>query len=147
GRDQGIYAVVGDRILHGGPPYLGTWAFKPPGIFFVYAASQLLFGRAPSAIRYLEAASFILVCVAFVVLSTRHIADERAGIFAGALALLVHTQLEFWNAAQPESFAAGVRAWALVCATYEPSANVASGTARRLLAWAASGALFSAAAV
>ena len=40
GRDQGIYAVVGDGVLHGKMPYRDLWDFKPPGIFLVYALAQ-----------------------------------------------------------------------------------------------------------
>ena len=45
GRDQGIYALVGEGILRGEPPYKALWDFKPPGIFFVYSLSQGLFGK------------------------------------------------------------------------------------------------------
>lgn len=38
GRDQGIYALVGEGLLHGQLPYRDLWDFKPPGIFFVYAS-------------------------------------------------------------------------------------------------------------
>ena len=40
GRDQGIYAVVGEAILSGGAPYSDAWDFKPPFIFFAYAAAK-----------------------------------------------------------------------------------------------------------
>src|SRR5262245_10616013 len=54
GRDQGIYALVGDGILHGKTPYKDLWDFKPPGIFFVYALAQALFGKNMMAPRLLE---------------------------------------------------------------------------------------------
>jgi hypothetical protein len=59
GRDQGIYAVVGDGVLHGKMPYKDLWDFKPPGIFLVYALAQGLFGRAMVSIRVLEVAGLI----------------------------------------------------------------------------------------
>src|SRR3954470_21255697 len=56
GRDQTIYALVGDGVLHGKMPYRDLWDFKPPGIFLVYALAQGLFGRGMVAIRLLEVA-------------------------------------------------------------------------------------------
>src|SRR3954452_5429763 len=38
GPDQGLYAYVGDRILHGELAYRDAWDQKPPGIHYVYAA-------------------------------------------------------------------------------------------------------------
>jgi hypothetical protein len=38
GPDQGLYAYVGERILHGELAYRDAWDQKPPGIHYVYAA-------------------------------------------------------------------------------------------------------------
>ena len=38
GPDQGLYAYVGERILHGDLAYRDAWDQKPPGIHYVYAA-------------------------------------------------------------------------------------------------------------
>src|SRR5690349_4238038 len=64
GRDQGIYAVVADGLLHGKLPYRDLWDFKPPGIFFVYALAQALFGKSMLAPRLLEVLGLIglVVC-------------------------------------------------------------------------------------
>jgi hypothetical protein len=59
GRDQSIYAVVGDGILHGKMPYRDVWDFKPPGIFLVYALAQGLFGRGMVSVRILEVAGML----------------------------------------------------------------------------------------
>jgi hypothetical protein len=37
GPDQGLYAYVGERILHGELAYRDAWDQKPPGIHYVYA--------------------------------------------------------------------------------------------------------------
>jgi hypothetical protein len=42
GADQGLYAYVGERILHGELPYLHAWDQKPPAIHFTYAAMRAL---------------------------------------------------------------------------------------------------------
>lgn len=40
GGDQGLYAYVGQRILHGEMPYRDAWDQKPPAIHYAYAAMQ-----------------------------------------------------------------------------------------------------------
>src|SRR5438874_8116271 len=45
GPDQGIYAYVGERILHGELAYRDAWDQKPPGIHYVYAGLRALSSR------------------------------------------------------------------------------------------------------
>lgn len=40
GADQGLYAYAGERILHGGTPYLDAWDQKPPAIHLAYSAMR-----------------------------------------------------------------------------------------------------------
>src|SRR5688572_5222181 len=54
GRDQGIYATVGEGMMRGQVPYRDLWDFKPPGIFLVYGVAQTLFGKSMLAPRLLE---------------------------------------------------------------------------------------------
>ena len=118
GRDQGIYAVVGDVVLSGGAPYRDAWDFKPPFIYFIYAGARGLFGPGMIAIRLLEAIGLVSLVIAFVVLSRRFVGNSRAGLVGATLAVFLHVKLEFWHTAQPESFGGIIVAWALVCATY-----------------------------
>lgn len=71
GRDQGIYAVVSDTILGGGAPYRDAWDFKPPLVFFVYAAARGLLGTGMESIRIAEAMGLASLVVAFAILSRR----------------------------------------------------------------------------
>src|SRR3972149_531182 len=41
-RDQGVYAYVGGRLLHGQIPYRDMWDHKGPLIYFIYAAGFLI---------------------------------------------------------------------------------------------------------
>jgi hypothetical protein len=104
GRDQGIYAVVARTILDGGMPYRDAWDFKPPGIFLIYALSRALFGSGQWAIRLLEVLGLGAMVLGMVHLARRWWGQPSAGLLAGGLAVLVHTQLDFWHTAQPESF-------------------------------------------
>jgi 4-amino-4-deoxy-L-arabinose transferase-like glycosyltransferase len=104
GRDQGIYAVVARVMLEGGMPYRDAWDFKPPGIFLIYAAARSLFGSAQWGIRVLEIAGLAGVSWLMTRLTARWWGEPAIGLLAGALAGLVHAQLDFWHSAQPESF-------------------------------------------
>ena len=147
GRDQGIYAVVGDAITRGGAPYKDAWDFKPPMIFFVYAFSRAALGAEMVAIRIVEVLSFASLVAAFAVYSRRHIGDWRPGLVGGTLAVLTHVQLEFWHTAQPESFGAIATAWALVCATYDPRKSDRHAVRKLGCAWAGAGLLYTVAAL
>jgi len=104
GRDQGIYAVVGREILDGGMPYRDAWDFKPPGIYVVYAAAHALSGGAQWGVRLLEVAGVVTTIWLLTRLSARWWRQWRIGLWAGCLAALIHTQLDFWHSAQPETF-------------------------------------------
>src|SRR5690349_11029177 len=97
GRDQGIYAVVGDAMLSGKVPYRDAWDFKPPGIFFVYTFAQALFGRAMISVRIVEVATWVAMVFAFRRLGREMFGSHAAGLLGGAFAVLIHAELEFWH--------------------------------------------------
>ncbi len=137
GRDQGIYLTVARVMQAGGMPYRDAWDFKPPGIFLVYRAA-LAVGGGMLPVRALEALALASQALAFAVLTRRFTGSPVPGVWGGALAALIHVQLEFWHTAQPESFGGPVLAWALVLAT---------NPANEVLGRTAAGALFGFAAV
>ncbi len=104
GRDQGIYAVVGKAVLEGKMPYRDAWDFKPPGIFLVYAFARAVFGSSEAGIRALEVIGLAAMVAGMIKLAERVWGDGEIGWIAGAVATLVHAQLDFWHTAQPESF-------------------------------------------
>jgi hypothetical protein len=117
GRDQGIYAMVARTILDGGMPYRDAWDFKPPGIFLIYALARGLFGASQSGIRILEALGLAATVVGMAHLTQRWWGQPRIGLLAGAIAALIHAQLEFWHTAQPETFGGMLTILALVLGT------------------------------
>ena len=145
GRDQGIYAVVAHTMLDGGSPYRDAWDFKPPGIFFFYAAARALFGPSMHAIRVLEASGLLSLFVAFALLSRRFVDSWKPALFAAALASMAYVQFEFWNTAQPECFAAPVLIWAVYLATSERavrSSKLNASTGGERLVWLCAGSLY-----
>jgi hypothetical protein len=140
GRDQGIYAVVGEAVLSGKMPYRDAWDFKPPGVFFAYSFAQALFGRAMVSVRILEIAAFVGVVFAFRHLGREMFGAPAAGLLGGAIAMLIHAELEFWHTGQPEAFGGALTVFALVLTT--GSGTNAATFRRRAVSWGAAGALF-----
>jgi hypothetical protein len=141
GRDQGIYAMVGRIVAHGGMPYRDAWDFKPPGIFLVYALSRAIFGASQRGIRLVEVAALIAMIAAMTRLARENFGDARVGFVGGAVAVLVHAQLDFWHTAQPESFGGVVTIVALLVGLRGPAPGEPD-TRRDWLRWAGAGALF-----
>jgi hypothetical protein len=121
GRDQGIYAVVADTILKGGMPYRDAWDFKPPGIFLFYSLAQGLFGKSMLSIRLLEVIGLIATVFGLQRLGQVFFDRPKAGLVAGAVAALLHAELEFWHTAQPETFGGFLTVAALVLVTLDTS--------------------------
>ncbi|MEP7053401.1 MAG: glycosyltransferase family 39 protein [Pseudomonadota bacterium] len=117
GRDQSIYALVGDGILHGKMPYRDLWDFKPPGIFLVYALAQGVFGHSMLSVRIVEVLGLIGLVFAFMRFAETFFERPRAGLIGGAVAALIHAQLDFWHTAQPEVFGGYLTFAALILAT------------------------------
>ena len=136
GRDQGIYAVVADTVARGGMPYRDVWDFKPPGIFIVYWLAQALFGHNMLAPRVLEVLGLVGLVFAFRRLAKTWFDNATVGLVGGAIAALVHAQLEFWHTAQPETFGGYLTVFAIVLTVGDYRGR------RRFAVWAAIGLLF-----
>ena len=136
GRDQGIYAMVGDGVVHGKMPYRDVWDFKPPGIFLVYALAQALFGKSMIAIRLLEVAGLIASVFGFARLAETFFERRVVGIMGGAVSALLLAELEFWHTGQPEVFGGFLTTAALVLATTQLPSS------RKIWVWLGTGALF-----
>jgi hypothetical protein len=120
GRDQGIFAVIGEGILHGRMPYRDLWDVKTPGIFFVFALAEGLFGHTMLGPRLLESAALLVTACLFVDLGRRWFRDVSVGFFAAAILAILQVQLDFWHTSQPETYGGMMLVWAswLLCGTW-----------------------------
>lgn len=139
GRDQAIYAMVADGIVHGQLPYRDLWDFKTPGIFLVFALAQAVFGKTMLAIRLLEVAGLLGVAFSFRALTERVLEQRRAGDLAAAVAVFSHASLEFWHTAQPEAFGGFLIVFAVLLTLGDYPGR------RRFAQWIGMGMLFGAA--
>src|SRR6266581_5197736 len=63
-RDEGVYATIAQRLIHGDLPYRDLFDNKPPVVFGWYALSFLLFGENVAAPRIVAAALLSLTTLA-----------------------------------------------------------------------------------
>ena len=85
--DEQFYLLVGDRMWHGGLPYVDFWDRKPPGLFLIYAATRVFGGD--GVIQYQIVAACSAAATAFVVAAlARRIAPPHGALFAGAIYLI-----------------------------------------------------------
>lgn len=104
GRDQGIFAYIGDGILNGSVPYRDSWDHKPPGIAFLYALSFSLFGRAMTSIHLLETI-FVLATGIIIYFLAKRLINERTGFLSALVYGLTSTLMfEWWDRGQAEVF-------------------------------------------
>jgi len=55
--DESVYLIMADHLIQGETPYTVIWDNKPPGIYYLFALSQLIFGKTIISIR-------IIACIA-----------------------------------------------------------------------------------
>lgn len=105
GREQAAHALVGEAILRGEAPYRDVWDPSAPGIFLLHAAVQALLGKSMLALRLVEVGGLLCLVFSCRSLGASVFGSPTAGLLGGALAALVHAQLEFVHTGHPESFA------------------------------------------
>jgi 4-amino-4-deoxy-L-arabinose transferase-like glycosyltransferase len=87
GYDEQFYLLTGDRLLHGGLPYVDIWDRKPPGLFLIYAGIRLLGGD--GIVQYQLVATLFVAATGFVIaLHARRRVPDTAAFACGALYVL-----------------------------------------------------------
>jgi hypothetical protein len=104
GRDQGIFAWIGDVILHGGVPYKDAWDVKGVLTYYTFALSQLLFGRTLWGIRAVDLIFLASTCVVLAKFM-RHYCERWVVAIGIAYLALFHMLRGYWATAQPDGWA------------------------------------------
>lgn len=86
--DEQYYLLVGDRMLHGGLPYLDIWDRKPVGLFLIFAAIRLLPGDGILAYQ-LAATAFAAATAGLIVAGGRRLGASPMAAIAAGLAYLL----------------------------------------------------------
>jgi hypothetical protein len=112
GRDQSIFALVGQVIAGGGFPYRDAFDFKPPGIHLLYAVAGAVSRGGMWGPRLLDLLSLLLGIVALFRLVRP--ATRRGAILAAIHWGVAYTLLvSYWDLAQPEACSSTLVLWSL----------------------------------
>ena len=82
--DESLYLLMARSVLEGHPLYTEIWDHKPPGIFYLFALAQLVFGRSVVSIRILAWLAVTLSTLLLFLLG-RRLRSETTGLVAGVL--------------------------------------------------------------
>lgn len=104
-RDQGVFAWVGDVILHGGLPYADAWDVKGPTPYLQSAATQALLGRNMWGVRLVTLVILAAGSWAVYVLAAGAV-SANAGLWGIAFLVGPYFALGWWHTAQPDGWAA-----------------------------------------
>jgi hypothetical protein len=105
GRDQGIFAWVGEVILGGGLPYRDAWDIKGPLSYYCYALGLAAFGHNDIAIRILDLTIMAAGCWFLRELVLRLTKPSAFGANSAVIFfLLAYYGGGFWNSAQPDAW-------------------------------------------
>jgi hypothetical protein len=130
GPDQGLYAYVGDRILHGELAYRDAWDQKPPGIHYVYAGLRAV-SRSDGMVAAAELAAAVLTAALLWIVGARLGGQTGGGLAAVLFLLLSDPSLDRYGGvrvrAQAETFIALAVAGAVALALGAGRAGGAAG--------------------
>jgi 4-amino-4-deoxy-L-arabinose transferase-like glycosyltransferase len=115
-RDEGEYAYIGQRILHGEVPYRDVYDQKTPLVFYSMAAGQRLLGPSVSELRLFGSAWGLLSTGAVYALARVALGPLGAAAAALSFGAMVFDQAGIFHQASTEYFmllwlALGVLAW------------------------------------
>jgi hypothetical protein len=87
--DEAIYLTVGQQILRGDVLYVDVFDHKPPGIYYLTAASLALFGHSVAAIKVVLLGWSVATLFALYFLARRLLDGRAAALAVAILSLLV----------------------------------------------------------
>lgn len=82
-RDEGEYAYMAQRLLHGVPPYVSAYSMKLPGIYAAYALSMLVLGQSIQGVHLGLVLANAITTLLMLILG-RRLLGAYGGIVAGA---------------------------------------------------------------
>jgi 4-amino-4-deoxy-L-arabinose transferase-like glycosyltransferase len=102
--DEGVFAAVASRLLHGQVLYVDAWDNKPPMIFLTYAAVRFAFGGGVFPIHAVATAVALATLIVVMALAARLYGRTRAFVAGAVFAAIAGTPLFEANLALSEIF-------------------------------------------
>lgn len=105
GRDQGIYAYTGARILAGDVPYRDIFSFKPPSTAILHAVALLVFGHSMTSIRALDLLWTLATAGTLAWIGARWWDSRLAGALSGVVFAAIYCHFNYWTTGQTDGWA------------------------------------------
>jgi 4-amino-4-deoxy-L-arabinose transferase-like glycosyltransferase len=81
-RDESVYILMARSLLNGEVPYTLVWDHKPPGIYLLFALSQLLFGYSVISVRIAACIAVTITCCLLYIFGKNVFYDKKIGLLA-----------------------------------------------------------------
>lgn len=93
--DEGIFAAVAQRVIHGGQLYRDAWESKPPLFLYLYVATFKIFGPGVFGLRLVATLSAVATHLALFFIARRFMSNGRALIAAALCGIFLG--VPFWE--------------------------------------------------
>jgi 4-amino-4-deoxy-L-arabinose transferase-like glycosyltransferase len=104
GRDQGIYAYIGKLLLEGKIQYKYAFDLKPPGVHYVFALAELIFGQSMCNIRIFDLLWQSLTAFVIFFITFNYTRSKVAGLVSSFLYIFLYYRLDYWHTLQADGF-------------------------------------------
>lgn len=101
--DNALYAYMGQLLLKGHLPYIGSWDQNFPGIVLVHAIQILISGHSQLAFHSYDCVLQLIGSYLLIKLGER-LCDIRAGYLAAILCALYYVQQGLWMAGERDTY-------------------------------------------
>jgi 4-amino-4-deoxy-L-arabinose transferase-like glycosyltransferase len=114
-RDHGVFGTIAWGILDGHPPFTGYWDFKPPAIYYLFAAAIALFGQTALALRLIDILFFPLMGASMYWIA-RRLSNRRVALLSVFGLAAFYFSESFWSLTQNDGLALLPMMLATACA-------------------------------
>lgn len=104
GRDQGTFAYIGKLILEGKIQYKDAFDIKPPGVHFIFAFGQMLFGDSMVLMRLFDVLWQMITAIVIFFIVQRITGSKWLSFASSFLYLFLYFRIGFWDILQAEGF-------------------------------------------
>jgi hypothetical protein len=102
GRDQGIYAYAGKMLLEGKMNYLHVFDLKPPGIHFLFAFAELVFGEKMLNLRIFDILWQAFTAYMVFLIAFKFTLKKNFSVAASFIYLILYFRQDYWHTFQAD---------------------------------------------
>lgn len=102
GRDQGIYAYAGKMLLEGKMNYLHVFDLKPPGIHFLFAFAEFIFGENMLNLRIFDILWQTFTAYFVFLIAFKFTLKKNFSVAASFIYLILYFRQDYWHTFQAD---------------------------------------------